>query len=281
MGETDRHGGQALAIGRKTMQPIYDFIAKAQSQSKPFFVWYAPFIPHQPHTPPDRLLAKYKDKAANAAQAKYFAMCEWLDETCGELLKHLDDKGLRENTVVIFLADNGWSQGVAGFRGSKQTIWEQGVRQPIMIRWPGKAQPRRDEEHLASNVDIAPTTLAAAGLAPPKNMAGINLLDDKAVAARKAIFVEDFAHNMAAPDAPEEMLEGRGAICGDWKLVVTQPSGKTAKTPARPAETYLFNLKQDPKETKDLATANPQKVQELMKLLNEWWDPSAPPASAG
>jgi uncharacterized sulfatase len=279
MGDTGRHGGQALAIGRQTMKPIYDFIAKAQSQSKPFFVWYAPFMPHEPHTPPERLLAKYKDKTADLKQAKYFAMCEWLDETCGELLKHIDDKGLRDNTVVVFLADNGWSQGVKGFRGSKLTIWEQGVRQPIMIRWPGKAAPRRDEERLASNIDLAPTILAAAGLPAPETMAGINLLDDKATAARKAIFLEDFAHNMAAPDAPEKTLEARAVVFGDWKLVVAQAPAKAGAKPA--TEVYLFNLKNDPKEAENLATANPQKVEQLTKLLNEWWDPTAPRTSAG
>jgi len=260
------------------MKPIYDFIAKAQSQSKPFFVWYAPFLPHTPHTPPERLLAKYKDKTANLGQAKYFAMCEWLDETCGELLKHIDDKGLRDNTVVIYLSDNGWSQGVAGFRGSKQTLWEQGVRQPIMIRWPGQAEPRRDEEHLTSNIDIAPTILAAAGLSVPATMAGINLLDDWATAARKAIFLEDFAHNMAAPDAPGKTLEARGVISGNWKLLVTQAPAKAGSRPG--TEEYLFNLKKDPKEVENLASANRRKVEELMKVLNEWWNPTAPQTKA-
>jgi arylsulfatase A-like enzyme len=161
MGATGRHGGQALGIGRQTMKPICDFIAKAQSQSKPFFVWYAPFLPHTPHNPPERLLERYR--AVGGAQAKYFAMCEWLDETCGELLKHLDDKGLRDNTVVIYIADNGWNQGVEGFRGAKLTLWEQGVRQPIMIRWPWRIAPRREEESLASNIDLAPTILTACG----------------------------------------------------------------------------------------------------------------------
>lgn len=220
MGDTARHGGQALEIGRKTMQPIHDFIGKAQSKAKPFFVWYAPMMPHTPHTPPERLLEKYADQK----NAKYFAMCEWFDETCGDLLKHLDDKRLRDNTVVIYIADNGWSEGVKGFRGSKQTLWEQGVRQPIMIRWPGKGKPRREEERLASNIDIAPTVLAAAGLSAPVTMEGINLLNDEATRARRAVFLEDFAHNMAAPDAPEKTLEGRGVISGDWKLLVMHSS---------------------------------------------------------
>ena len=59
MGFTGRHGGQALSIGRKSMKPIYDFIDKAKQQQKPFFVWYAPFLPHTPHNPPERLLKKY------------------------------------------------------------------------------------------------------------------------------------------------------------------------------------------------------------------------------
>jgi uncharacterized sulfatase len=274
MGETGRHGGQALLIGRQTMQPIHDFIAKAQSQSKPFLLWYAPFLPHQPHSPPERLLAKYRHQTPDLKQAKYFAMCEWLDETCGDLLKHIDDKGLRDNTVVIYLADNGWSQGVEGFRGSKLTLWEQGVRQPIMIRWPGKIAPRRDEQRLASNIDIAPTILAAAGLAVPPTMTGINLLDDQATAARKAVFLEDFAHDMAAPDAPEKTLEGRGVICGDWKLLVTRNAAK-AGTPAR-TETFLFNLKNDPKETRNLAAGNQRETARLAGMLDEWWNPGKP-----
>jgi len=266
MGNTGRHGGQALEIGRKTMQPIYDFIAKSQSQSKPFFVWYAPMMPHLPHTPPNRLLEKYK----GPKEAKYFAMCEWFDETCGDLLKHIDDKGLRDNTVVVYIADNGWSEGVPGFRGSKLTPWEQGVRQPIIVRWPGRAKPRREEVSLASNVDIAPTILAAAGLPVPREMEGINLLDDAATTQRKAVFLEEFTHNMAAPDEPERSLESRGVISGDWKLLVMQPS-KTGSSGA----THLFNLKEDPKEVHDLAGANPQKVEKLLGMLNGWWNPQA------
>lgn len=264
MGETGRHGGKALSIGRKTMQPVYDFIAKSQDQKKPFFLWYAPFLPHTPHTPPERLLAKYRDKTKDMKQAKYFAMCEWLDETCGELLKCLDDKGLSKNTVVVYISDNGWSQGIEGFRGSKQTLWEQGVRQPIMIRWPGKVIPRINEVQLVSNIDIAPTILAAAGLEAPESMEGINMLDEKAVATRKAIFLEDGAHNMAAPDAPEKTLDGRGVVAGDWKLVITY-LGKE--------EAFLFNLKDDPKEKNNLAKENPEKVNELKKLMDEWWNP--------
>ncbi len=91
-----RHGDEGLRIGRQTMQPIFDFIDRAERDRKPFFVWYAPMMPHQPHNPPERFLAHYRDKAPTLPVAKYWAMCEWFDETCGQLLDHLDRKKVAE-----------------------------------------------------------------------------------------------------------------------------------------------------------------------------------------
>ena len=108
-GPQSRHGGEGLDIGRKTMQPIKDFINKATDAGKPFFVWYAPMLPHDPHTPPERLLKKYLGKGPTPAAEKYYAMIEWFDETCGELDAFLEKKRLTENTLVLYLADNGWN----------------------------------------------------------------------------------------------------------------------------------------------------------------------------
>lgn len=272
MGETRRHGSKAsLGIGRDTMQPIYDFIGKAQTESKPFMVWYAPFLPHTPHTPPKRLLDKYKDKAPHLVAAKYYAMVEWLDETCGDLLKHLDEQGLSDNTIVLFIVDNGWPHGAGGYRGHKLTPWEQGVRTPVMIRWPGKVAAARDEENLASNLDIPTTILAAARLPVPENMEGINLLDEVAVNKRDCVFIEDFAHDMAAPDKPEKTLEARGVIRGDWKLVVTYTNSK--KRIREVDRVFLFDLKKDPKEQHNLIDQHPAVLAELMARLNKWWNP--------
>src|SRR5437867_594264 len=105
-----RHGDAGLTIGRQGLQPIYDFVADARRQQKPFFVWYAPFMPHTPHTPPDRLFQKYAAKTPSPHIARYWAMCEWFDETCGELLGYLEREKLAQNTLVVYLADNGWVQ---------------------------------------------------------------------------------------------------------------------------------------------------------------------------
>lgn len=272
LGKTLRQGSEAsLGVGRDTMQPIYDFIDEARDRQKPFMVWYAPFLPHTPHTPPERLLKKYQGQGLKEYQEKYYAMVDWLDETCGDLLSYLDDEGLRKDTIVMFISDNGWPHGEAGFRGhvSKLTPWEQGVRTPIMIRWPGKVKPLMDEVDLASNIDIPVTILEAAGVSVPATMSGLNLLDLDAVKARDCVFIEDFAHDMVAPERPEATLEARGVIAGEWKLVESYVE-EQGEVPG----TYLFHVTADPKEVVNLADQHPEKVHELKRKLDAWWAPS-------
>jgi arylsulfatase A-like enzyme len=92
----------------------------------------------------------------------YYAMCEWLDETCGELLAYLDRKGLRERTLVAFVVDNGWIQETGTARTtrgnfalkSKLSPYDGGVRTPILLRWPGHTRPGRYED-LVSTIDSA------------------------------------------------------------------------------------------------------------------------------
>ena len=138
-----RHGDDGLKIGREGMQPVNDFIDTAIEAKKPFFIWYAPFLPHTPHNPPQRLLDKYTTDGRPKPIATYYAMCEWFDETCGQLLDRLDEKGVADNTLVIYVTDNGWIQNPdsGGYAPrSKRSPYEGGIRTPIMFRWPGKVQ---------------------------------------------------------------------------------------------------------------------------------------------
>src|SRR5262245_42658998 len=141
-----RHGDEGLAIGRKTMKPIYDFIDAAKG--KPFFVWYAPMMPHEPHNPPERLLKKYTAKDRPLKLAKYYAMIEWFDETIGDLMAYLDRKKLTDDTLVVFVVDNGWIQETGPkktTRGnfapkSKLSPYDGGLRVPVLLRWPEKVK---------------------------------------------------------------------------------------------------------------------------------------------
>jgi len=267
MTQGGRHGDVGLDIGRKTMQPIYDFIATARKDSKPFFVWYAPMMPHDPHTPPPRILDKYKDQTPSLPVAKYWAMVDWFDETCGQLLAHLDQQGLAENTIVVFVVDNGWiTDPVTGryAEKSKQSQYDGGLRTPIMIRWPGHVKPQRSP-HLAISLDFMPTLLTAAGVRLPGGLPGINLLDAQAVAARKALYGECFTHNFVDFQNPAASLRWRWVIEGDWKLIVPHQRNQPQDL------VELYQLAQDPHETKNLAGANQPQVEHLTRMLTAWW----------
>lgn len=262
-----RHGDAGLKIGRETLQPVYDFIAEARRAEKPFFIWYAPMMPHEPHTPPERLLAKYRGLAPSLPVAKYWAMIEWFDETCGQLLDHLERQGLATNTIVAFLADNGWiTDPVTGHYApkSKQSPYDGGLRTPIILRWPGHIRPA-ESKRPTSSVDLMPTLLRACGLEPPAGLPGINLLDPAAVKKRQAIFGACYVHTALDLDNPARNLRWRWGIQGNWKLIVPAP----ANEPNAPVE--LYQLAADPFETNNLASQQAARVQRLRQRLDAWW----------
>jgi uncharacterized sulfatase len=268
-GKGGRHGDAGLDIGRKGLEPIFKFIEQAGGQ--PFFAWYAPMLPHAPHTPPDELLQKYLKVAPNEPVARYWACVEWFDRTCGGLLDYLDCKGLREKTIVIYTTDNGWIQHPDKANQfaprSKQTPYEGGVRTPILISWPAHLQPRRDNEHLASNLDLWPTLAGLLKTPAPAGLPGINLTDAKAVARRPRIFGEQYTHNIADVDEPARSLETRWLIDGWWKLIVPDARNLPARKPE------LYDLRTDPWEKNDLADQSARRLQKLEGKLDAWWKP--------
>lgn len=264
-----RHGDEGLAIGRDTMQPMWDFMDGALAGQKPFFLWYAPFLPHSPHNPPERLLAKYRDASPSIHVARYWAMVEWLDETCGQLLGFLDDRKIADNTLVVYVTDNGWIQDPASPRyapRSKQSPYDGGLRTPIMVRWPARMKPA-DSPHLASSLDLAPTILRACNLTVPPELQGLDLLDADAVAGRTAIHGEIFTHDSQSVENPAASLRWRWIIDGHTKLIVPHPANEPE------AAVELYDLTADADEAANLAPARPDQVKALTARLDAWWSP--------
>jgi arylsulfatase A-like enzyme len=267
-GTAGRHGDAGLDIGRKGMKPIYDFIETAQAEKKPFFIWHAPFLPHTPHNPPAEIFNKYKGKGPTPAAEKYYAMVEWFDNTCGELDEYLEKNGLKENTVILYLADNGWDAEYAHARDrAKLSPYELGVRTPMFVRWPGKVKPQRDDETLASIIDFAPTILDITGAKAPDDLPGLNLMDLDAMKARKSVFVEAYTHDIADLDDPSKSLTASAVIDGWWKLIVPGPVKPDRTFAGVPETTVLFDLKSDPLEKKDVSKEHPEEVARLQALL--------------
>lgn len=274
-----RHGDDGLKIGRQGMEPVAGFVAEATSQKKPFFLWYAPFLPHSPHTPPERILKKYQQEGRSETIAKYYAMCEWFDETCGQLIDILEKNNQRENTLIVYVCDNGWIQSPTS-RGyaprSKQTPYEGGIRTPIMFSWPGHLDPQKRND-LASSIDIVPTMLAAAGAPIPDGLPGLNLLpqmSEKKPIDRERIFGESFAHDIADIEKPEASLLFRWTIEGRWKLLLTYDGEVNRYQSTHPRDEkrpQLFDLIADPHEKKNLASEYPEVVARLAKQIGNWY----------
>jgi uncharacterized sulfatase len=263
-----RHGDEGLVIGRETMRPIYDFIES--QDGRPFFIWYAPMMPHEPHNPPQRFLEKYQAKDRPEPLARYFAMCEWFDETCGELLGWLDDHQLRENTLVVFVVDNGWIQDVGPPKpgqGSfapkrKRTPYDGGVRTPVLLRWPGHTVAGRYDD-LVSTIDLAPTILTACGVARPASLPGVSLLDvaaGKGHLSRTYVRGEIYVHTCVDLDKTLLNLTHRWVRQGDLKLIAPVDVRE-------PRE--LYNLRRDPAETNNLLEEYRDEASRLESLLEE------------
>jgi uncharacterized sulfatase len=261
-----RHGDEGLAIGREGLEPIRQFLSEARSQRRPFFLWYAPMMPHTPHTPPERLLQKYLPRTDSPFVARYHAMCEWFDETCGALLDMLEPQ--KENTLVVFVADNGWinrqDQSAYAPR-SKRSPYEGGIRTPIMVRLPRAVVPTVVDTPVSS-IDIVPTVLAACGLPIPDTLAGINLLDPERVAARRAVFGAVYHHTAVDIDRPERNLLFRWVVSDPWKLIVPDETN----SPGTPLE--LFEVSHDPHEMTNVAAQRQAELKRLQQLLDAWWN---------
>lgn len=264
-----RHGDEGLKIGRATMQPIETAIVTAKKEKKPFFIWYAPMLPHTPHDPPAELLAKYQLKTESAPLAKYWANIERFDRTIGELRKTLADQEVAENTLIVYLHDNGWIQDLKESKfapRSKRSPYEGGVRTPLILHWPGRIAPARNEQSLVSSLDIAPTILARAGIPPTTNMPGQDVapITSGAPPERKAIFGASLSHDLGSLTSPAKGLESRWCATRDWKFILDNKSGRGE----------LYDLKSDPDESKNLAGQHPEMALEFRQRLDAWWDGS-------
>jgi len=264
-----RHGDAGLEIGRKTLEPILQFMDEAEQRGKPWLVWYAPMMPHDPHTPPERYLAHYRERTNALPVAKYWGMIEWFDETCGQLMDAVAARGLDEDTVVVYVTDNGWiTDPVTGRFAprSKQSPYDGGLRTPVLLRWPGRIRPGRVDVPVSS-LDLMPTLLKLAGARVPEHLPGEDLLDTSALKRRGAVSGACFTHDAVDLNQPASGLRWRWRIEGRWKLII--PAAWNQPTDS----VELYDLSRDPFEAVNLAAEEPARVRRMRREMDRWWAP--------
>lgn len=231
------------------------------SDGKPFFTCLWNYSVHWPMEAPAALLKKYENrKGPGLNDTRYGAMIEALDASFGKIMQHLDDRGLRDNTLVIFTSDNGGFAGVSDnrpLRESKGHIYEGGIRVPLMIRWSGRIEPEQINDTPVISMDFFPTILDLCQLSPEPLCDGVSLapLLRGGKLTRRSIFFHfpNYAWHRSNSLA--------GAVrSGDYKLIRHYTTG----------ELELYNVTKDISETSNLAGKHPWRTRQLNDQLSEW-----------
>ena len=228
------------------------------NKDKPFFCYIPTNAPHGPYRVPERYADVYRKKGVRGGRANFYGMITTIDENMGRLYKKLTTLGIENDTILIFMTDNGTSAGeAAGMRGRKGSEYDGGHRVPFFIRWPGKLQEGRDVGRLSAHIDVLPTLAELCGLKKPEKVEldGASLVplltgEGKGWPDRTLI-----VHSQRI-EHPQKWRKS-AVMTERWRLV----NGK-----------QLFDIQADPGQKKDVAAAHPDVVAKLRKAYDAWWD---------
>lgn len=263
-------------------------ITKSKEEGKPFFLYMAHYAVHAPFHSDPRFASHYKDSGKSKKAQAYATLIEGIDKSLGDIIKHLKSLGLDKNTLILFLGDNGSDAPLpiengysssAPLKGKKGNHWEGGMRVPFIASW---ATPDSDaswqiklpiannavQEQLGSVIDIFSTVcnLTNTSFSDEYITDGFNLkeqLEGKENSKRSELFLNHFPHGNHRSNYFTSLVKS------NWKLIYHY---QVKDNPSY----ELFNLKEDPFETKNVANENPDQLKLMMgALINEMKDKNA------
>jgi len=233
------------------------------NRSRPFFTYLATNAPHGPYLVSSKYSDPYKKMGIGSPRAEFYGMITNIDDNMKRLLDELERLGLSENTILIFMTDNGTAAGVdrkgigfnAGMRGKKGSEYEGGHRVPCFIRWPARWKGNRDIDALTAHIDILPTLVELCQLKQPSGLdidgkSLVPLFNGKPDWPKRTLFV----HSQRI-DHPEKWRKS-AVMTERWRLI----NGK-----------QLFDLQQDPGQQRDLASVHPAVTKQLRTEYEQWF----------
>ena len=267
-----------------------NFIDK--NKDKPFFAYYATNLPHFPLTVSDKWADPYRKMGLHELNALTYGMIANVDANIGRLLAKLKELGIEDNTIVIFMSDNGPrtkrtkndlypDRFVMNLRGTKTSVYENGIRAPFFIKWPGKIPKGVKYTNLAAHIDVMPTLLEACNVPIPKSLKldGISLLPLltsklKSIPERE-IFIQGHAgsepykyfhftvrgqrYKLISPnDDPYGNIIRPGIAAADMKKLL--------------ASLELYDIEKDPSEIENIAKQHPDIVKNMLSRYENWFD---------
>ena len=265
-------GGDGLELARATMEPVYNFIN--DNVDNPFFIWYAPELPHYPFDAPDKYYNLYKDEDMTESAKRYYANCTWFDDGVGELIAYLKEIGEYKNTLFIYVNDNGWEQTPdqefwddpmrshnGGDKG-KISLFDQSFRTPVIFSWDGEIEKNVHLDYLIHSSDIPATILDFLGMEIPKNFYGKSYktaIDGHTFSGR-----EEIIGNITTTRSFEDMMgkptEGYWIRDEEWFLSWNITENHIG----------LFDMKIDQNNDMNLASEKPEMVSKMKERIKEW-----------
>ncbi|MEO9144829.1 MAG: sulfatase [Ginsengibacter sp.] len=245
----------------------------ARMKKEPFFLYMAHYAVHLPYNADERFVQKYIDEGYTKQEAAYCALVEGMDESLGELMDYLDKNNLVKNTIIIFMSDNGGfshppregkdnSQNYP-LRGGKGSLYEGGIREPMMVYWNGVTKPGSVCKQYMSIQDFYPTLLGMAGIKKYKTVQQVDgetilpYLKNADLADNKRALIWNYPNDWTGGDLGDDNSFITAIRQGDWKLIYFEKYGRLE----------LYNLENDIKEEHDLSKQFPQKTKELARIL--------------
>jgi len=234
-----------------------------QHKEQPFFINMCYYAVHTPLMAKPETIKKYeaKNKVDDQTNAVYAAMVEHLDDAVGKLIDVLEDENLMENTIIIFFSDNGGLLGSTDnkpLRSGKGYPYEGGIKEPMFVYWKNIISPGSSCDLPVSSIDFLPTICSVTGTPLPPDV----IIDGRDISPafysknlKQVPLYWHFPHYRVKDIFPYSIIRD-----GNWKLIKWY-EGKTFE---------LYNLKEDPSETRDLTSAMPSKVKKLNRKLENW-----------
>jgi arylsulfatase A-like enzyme len=224
-----------------------------EQKGGPFFLYLPYTIPHAKFQVPD--LGDYADEPWTPTQKAIAAMISRMDRDIGRILELIEELGIDENTLVIFASDNGSAggdllktfNGGGPFRGQKGTVYEGGLRVPLIARWPGRIAPGTVSDHASAFQDMMPTFAELAGVTVPEPTDGISMVPT----------LLELGQQPQHEYLYWELKDNRAVRMGDWKAVRTKKGFE------------LFNLRDDIAEENDVAAQHPDIVEKAETIMED------------
>lgn len=260
-------GGDGMDLARVSNQAAYDFLEETKGQ--PFFMWYAPSLPHYPFDAPQQYYDLYADQNMSESAKKYYANCSWFDDAWGQLVAHLKAKDLYDNTLVVYVNDNGWEQEPlqefwhdpmrshnGGDKG-KGSIYDMSFRSPIIFSWPEKIKTGQRTNALIHSADIPATILDYVGLDIPESFYGLSY---RSVIEGNQNNIRDFVQGNVITTRSKDPNNVMGDhVEGYW----VREDNWFLRWHVDQDELELFDVQKDPSNNINVAQENPEILEQL------------------